>query len=595
MRLGLTLSMLPQETLPSFVSHVAQKNGSRYVQDFVQDMGLSWSSILQLELEAVQDLADLTGVDPEELTSHSYKPLGSGFFGLMGNRLPVSFLDRSRLKFCPACCEDDIGHQGRTWGRPLWQLDSVNCCPMHGLLLHRLAIPCYPRSPHDFAGRMAEYGGIAALRRELGSQPSQFARYLSERIYENAHDIRCAWLDDLSIDVAARLCENVGVLLLKGPSVRSNTLDSMTLAEACGVGFSVCVKGRDELRNAYESVRCRSQSRNGGFYTDFGFFTRWLQRLTYPDRYRTVLDHFQNFVLASYPIAPGQMVLGRMCAERRWYSWNELGNEYGLTPGRISRFQRAIVVADDEHRRVAKGSYTKELEVLASGLDRVEASRKFGVHVSLIDRLVDADLLQYSLSLPGLGKLFRREDLDAFWNSVTFRAPLADNVPAGAFALQHIGRRAKVQSVELLHALAKGTFKKAFRLRGAKGFRAIHLDLNEVLDVFASRPVEGLSRKQVRKALHINCQTISVIFRKKMIESTRVRSPRSRKWMSIVAPEQLDWFLSRYLPLGLMAYDIGTQARHVSSRLERAGIQPIPLPPQCSKIYLREEVSPVIA
>lgn len=41
MRLGLTLPLLPMETLPSFVSYIAQRNGLRHVQDFVQDMDLS--------------------------------------------------------------------------------------------------------------------------------------------------------------------------------------------------------------------------------------------------------------------------------------------------------------------------------------------------------------------------------------------------------------------------------------------------------------------------------------------------------------------------------------------------------------------------
>lgn len=120
MRLGLSLPILPQETLPSFVSNIAQKNGSRHVQDFVEDMGLSWRRILQCDPDTVLALADLTGVDAETLAADSFAPVGNGLFRFRGHDLPLSFLDRSALKFCPICVRTDHDSYGRTCGRALW-------------------------------------------------------------------------------------------------------------------------------------------------------------------------------------------------------------------------------------------------------------------------------------------------------------------------------------------------------------------------------------------------------------------------------------------------------------------------------------------
>ena len=80
-----------------------------------------------------------------------------------------------------------------------------------------------------------------------------------------------------------------------------------------------------------------------------------------------------------------------------------------------------------------------------------------------------------------------------------------------------------------------------------------------------------------------------------MIASKEVPDPRSRQPLSLVAAEELDRFLDRHLPLGLMAHELGTQARHVAARLDRAEVWPIPLPERCSKIYLRHEATPIIA
>ena len=81
MRLGLRLPILPGETLPSFVSALAAKNGSCHAQDFSQDMGLSWRRILQLDPDTVWDLSELTGIAVPDLVAHSFAPLGDGFSG----------------------------------------------------------------------------------------------------------------------------------------------------------------------------------------------------------------------------------------------------------------------------------------------------------------------------------------------------------------------------------------------------------------------------------------------------------------------------------------------------------------------------------
>ena len=73
-----------------------------------------------------------------------------------------------------------------------------------------------------------------------------------------------------------------------------------------------------------------------------------------------------------------------------------------------------------------------------------------------------------------------------------------------------------------------------------------------------------------------------------------MRDPRSRQSLSLVEPRELDRFLERYATLGLIAHQLGTQARHAAARLDKARIQPLRLPEACSKIYLRNEVARII-
>jgi hypothetical protein len=244
---------------------------------------------------------------------------------------------------------------------------------------------------------------------------------------------------------------------------------------------------------------------------------------------------------------------------------------------------------------VAPGRHDAELTILSTGLDRKQASLHLNVHAAAIDKLVEFGLIEHALALPHMDKLFLRDDLDYFLASVFANAGLVDEVPAGAFPLRTIAQKATLPYNDLLRAVIDGRLAKLWRLRGLRGLAELHLDLAEVLDIFEAAPLRGLSRNDLRKRLHINCSTVSLLLGKGVIASTEARHPRTRQPMSLVASEEVERFLDRYLPLGLMAYELGTQAKHVAVRLDDAEVWPIQLPERCSKIYLRRKAAPVIA
>lgn len=336
MRLGLTLPIMAMETLPSFLSYAAQKNGSRHVQDFVNDMDLSWRGILQLEPETVQELADLTGASVETLSANSFAAVTGGLFRLRAHDLPKTFLDRSGLKYCPICVENDRATQGRTWGRAIWQINPIRVCAQHGVVLERFDQAQYPRSPHDFAVRIADHRKRVAdeTPTDAGRSACQFARYLSRRLFNKACPECSSWLNELPVDVAARLCENIGVLIVHGAERHSQSLEPKRLIAAGAAGFEICEQGPDAVSDVYETIRRTSPNAKGGFSVDFGFYVQWLHRLSDPERYEPVLNHFRAFVLENYPLPPGQQILGQVVSERSWYSWSELRQKYGLTFGR---------------------------------------------------------------------------------------------------------------------------------------------------------------------------------------------------------------------------------------------------------------------
>lgn len=234
-------------------------------------MDLSWRGVLQLEPETVHELADLTGANADALSLNSFASVNGGLFRLRGHDLPKTFLDRSGLKYCPICVENNRETQGRTWGRAIWQINPIRACAEHGVVLERLDQAQYPRSPHDFAGRIADHRKRIADKTptDAGRGASQFARYLSRRLFNKACPECSAWLNELPVDVAARLCENIGALIIHGAARHSQSLEPKQLIAAGAAGFEICQQGPDAVTGVYEAVRRTSSNAKGGFSVDF--------------------------------------------------------------------------------------------------------------------------------------------------------------------------------------------------------------------------------------------------------------------------------------------------------------------------------------
>ena len=87
--------------------------------------------------------------------------------------------------------------------------------------------------------------------------------------------------------------------------------------------------------------------------------------------------------------------------------------------------------------------------------------------------------------------------------------------------------------------------------------------------------------------LRVNDPTVTFLVRKSLLPARMVRHPRSRRPMVLISSKALSAFLNEYATLGMMAYAANTQAKHVATRLEKAGIEPLPLGDRFSKIYRR--------
>ena len=154
--------------------------------------------------------------------------------------------------------------------------------------------------------------------------------------------------------------------------------------------------------------------------------------------------------------------------------------------------------------------------------------------------------------------------------------------------------KAKVTIEEVMPLILDGTVKWLGRRKGVSGMAALLVDLEELLDLFEGPPLTGYTQHDLKRMLRVNDPTISFLVKNGFIEAQDTRHPRSRRPMKVVTSETYEAFLERFVSLGILANQMGTQAKHVSSKLERLKIDPIQMASRFSKIYERQHLKGVI-
>jgi len=240
---------------------------------------------------------------------------------------------------------------------------------------------------------------------------------------------------------------------------------------------------------------------------------------------------------------------------------------------------------DDIARRATK---------LVDVVDRLEAAKYLNVNRNLFDRLRTFGFIQPVAKFDGLKGLYKPSHLDEVMSQFTDRAESIDRSIGSRMDLGVACNKAKVKVEQVIPLILDGSIKWLGKLRGVEGLASLAVDLDEVLDLFEGPPLQGYTKQQLKRMLRVNDPTITYLVKKRYIRTHETRHPRSRRPMSIIPKEEHAAFLERYVTLGILANNIGTQAKHVSSKLEKLKIDPIQLPSRYSKVYEREKLSGVI-
>ncbi|MHA6265704.1 TniQ family protein [Aliiroseovarius sp. CAU 1755] len=593
MRLRLSVAPFPGEPANSVVSRIAARNGASFVQDFCADMNASWREIANGERVALSDMAALAGISFTELSRFAVQDRGHHIYDLNDQYLTAKTLDRRALKVCPSCLIDDvkIGGDLDRHCRVEWLLNSYQVCHIHGRPMLTLADADFPRCAHDFYQRIRDHWRYIVKTEELDDLAVgdvAWEAYVANRIRgEPTH----VWCDRFDLDFTCHLAVNLGTVMLFGSSKNPSELKPKEKSSATAQAFAALEKGPEALCDALHAVRKASASPTPGFKADFGALARWLCRADYDNpRLAELLDCVVQFAFENYPFGEGDELFGRKCQQRRIHNLTTAAKQHHLNYSRMASLAVGLGIGtEDRQKRIefSAQKYDPILEQFAQCIRPKPAAKSLGIRVEALQRLAKATLLQPRFDLPAMAPVYHPDDLDRFKQSIFENAEVVPEISPNCIPLFRLCQHAKCHFEEVIRIAQSGKLRSLCRSASARSIHDCFADLEDLRDQLEGPTHKGHTKQEAKRMLRINDPTVTLLVRKSLLPVRMVRHPRSRRPMGLISSTALSAFLNEYATLGMMAYAANTQAKHVATRLEKAGIEPLPLGDRFSKIYRR--------
>jgi hypothetical protein len=218
-----------------------------------------------------------------------------------------------------------------------WQFREVTLCLRHNHLLVPLWQADNRYDRYDFASRLREIEGdlLSGALDAPSCLPADYDVWLDHRLGTGEEP---TWLANYSLHPATTFCRRLGGELLR---LRNTVVPDQVLhlRAAQATGLSVVKNGEAAIRNALQTLADAAdgpgQSPNGAF----GILFAQLDQLHQDDSaFEPFCQILRDCILANWPIAAGETVLGKIQSERRLHSLSTAARQLATTEALLEPF-----------------------------------------------------------------------------------------------------------------------------------------------------------------------------------------------------------------------------------------------------------------
>jgi len=302
---------------------------------------------------------------------------------------------------------------------------------------------------------------------------------------------------------------------------------------------------------------------------------------------------------SSWPLGPGDELLGEPVHERRLHSVTTAAQETGVDPRRLRRLLVAagLLAADCELPDSWAVFDTAEAEPILRDLTVLVPAKEFrdiiGATRSQFDLLVADGVLVPTLET---------SETKSVWDPRNGTALLA-GLLRGAVQLrqpqhswEHVSKsaqRLKIGPGIIIQAIMDGRLHRIGNLEGRTGYAAVFVDHDEVARLFGSDALPGHSIETFAKSVGSGSP---IGLRRLVLDghtpATRAINPRTKAEQFYITPADAAAFHARYFTPRTMANEYRRSWQSLLAELDRQGISAIKFGDQeYGRIFLRSTVN----
>jgi hypothetical protein len=597
-RLYPTLPLAEHETPTSFVSRLARLHRSGSARMFCTDLGFTFQSVIDGEPSKLAYLARISGATERTLVVSATQREDKGW-RLHGQLLLKSSMQRTSVRVCPACIGEDLksASLNSVYGRVSWQIVSIRTCATHGMAILAAVQPPRPQMTHDFAVLIApEVERVAALAQDATLRPiSAFETYLLRRLEGVTGE--APWLDDLEFAAAARICEVIGAVALRGrePKIAKMSEDDWQVAGQ--VGFAIAFEGTaavctwlSELQATYDYTRFGTegpQAIYGGFYKFLAFQAK-------DPIFDSIRDLVREHIVATMPVGAGEEILGKPVKQRRLHSVYTASQQTGLHPKRLSKLLAGAGLIDTEVNFARQVFAAEKLNAIAGEADAISQQQ---VADYLNAGRVQTQLLvdhKFIVALPvpeGAVPRYSKASLDAFIakllrDAIAVKFPKLPicTIPAAA-------KRANCSATEVLELIINRQLAWVGHHESARGYLSVLVNADEIRNLTRGEALDGFTAREIEKDLKTTTRVVTALISGGHLIQVDATNPVNRCPVKIVRTADYERFKQTYVSLFGLMRETGKHFRTLKARLTAAGVKPtLPASIYYTDFYRRADV-----
>ncbi|PZX10101.1 TniQ protein [Palleronia aestuarii] len=598
---------VPRETLPSFVSRMAAKNFTS-VMEFAQDMGFTFRAVLLLDPAVLDSIARLGGLDDDrmaDLVSWTGTAIGDVRTTFRSEVFVSRALRNPQVRGCPICLREDAdAHDGRAVEamamRGHWQLRHAMTCVAHD---HPL-IPLWQRGPvperFDTVARLAEIEGdirSGALDRRRRT-PTAYDLWLDARLATGDDG---TWLAGHPLYAGTTFCHLLGQALLRlGDHVDTEETEAQWIAH--DLGFQVARGGETAIANALAHLAANTDHYNDLPNKTFKpLYHRLSTDLRDDPDFAPFRALMRDRILATWPMAAGDDVLGERLEVRRLHSLRSAAREIGVGSQFLEQFlvRHGAIAPDDDRPDTRKtfdaAAYADLLAEIPTLVGPKEMRRAISATLPQFRALVDAGLLVPRIDISTVKFPWRLSD----------GARLLDLLRAGATRIdpadrdwEHINRariRTGVDLRRIVEAIEEKRLRVGHRpdLAGYAGIFVCRNDVDVLKDHRSRRQrPEFPSAGEFGRSIGLrNRADFQRLVDDGHTPGTPLPNPRTHRVHVYITEEDAAAFHAKFMTISTIIRETGLHRNSANSLIEKRGVERFrPAGEDYGPVYLRADV-----